>query len=118
MGRRRFDPLFYRGFRKASDYDLPKDPNVYLYTGHLIKRTARVLLLSLITSLLLMPVVICNLIDTTSVRIGIVLVFTIIYLTVLAELMQPKTMELVVAGATYATILIVFVSGTDERHDL
>ena len=54
----------------------------------------------MITSLLLLPVVICNLVDTTSVRIGIVLVFTVVYLAILTELIQPKTMELVVAGAT------------------
>ena len=85
---------------KASKYDLSKDPNVYLYSGHFVKRVARVLLLSLITSLLLLPVVICNLVDTTSIRIGIVLVFTVVYLAILTELIEPKTMELVVAGAT------------------
>ena len=85
---------------KDSHYDLSKDPNVYLYSGRLIKRIARVLLLSLITSLLLMPVIICNMTDTTSIRIVIVMVSTIIYLSILAELTQSRTMELVVAGAT------------------
>ncbi|KAF3034659.1 hypothetical protein E8E12_001493 [Didymella heteroderae] len=108
----------YQGFRKDPHYDLSKDPNVYLYSGPLIKRIARVLLLSLITSLLLMPVIICNVTDTTSIRIVIVMVSTIIYLSILAELTQSKTMELVVAGATYATVLIVFVSGTDEIRPL
>jgi hypothetical protein len=85
---------------KASKYDLSKGPNVYLYSGHFVKRVARVLFLALITSLLLLPVVICNLVDTTSVRIGVVLVFTVFYLAILTELVQPKTMELVVAGPT------------------
>jgi hypothetical protein len=85
---------------KASKYDLSKDPNIYPSSGHFVKRVARLLLLSLITSLLLLPVVIYNLVDTTSVRIGVFLVFTVVYLAILTELIQPKTMELVVAGAT------------------
>lgn len=73
---------------------------MYLYSGRLIERIARVLLLSLITSLLLMPVIICNMTDTTSIRIVIVMVSTIVYLSILAELTRSRTMELVLAGAT------------------
>lgn len=81
-------------------YNLPVDPNIYLYSGRLIKRIACVMLLSLITSLLLMPVVICNITSAISVRIVIIVISTMSYLSILAELTQSKTMELVVAGAT------------------
>ena len=95
---------------KDHHYDLSVDPNVYLYSGRLIKRIARAILLSLITSLLLMPVVICNITSTGSIRIVIVMMFTVVYLSILSELTRSKTMELVLAGATY-------VSATIE-HDL
>ncbi|KAF7502934.1 hypothetical protein GJ744_004810 [Endocarpon pusillum] len=79
---------FFRSFRTSSFHDVSTDPNVYLYSGPLIKRTAQALLLFLITLLLLIPVVICNI------------------------LTKSRTIELILAGATYTTVLIVFVSGT------
>jgi hypothetical protein len=85
---------------KDRHFDLSVDPNVYLYSGRLIKRIARVILLSLITSLLLMPVVICNVTSTISIRIVIIMISTIVYLSILAELTRSRTMELVLAGAT------------------
>lgn len=108
---------FYRGFRNVREriqpaprhtdviiknhhYNLSIDPNVYLYSGYLIKRIARMLLLLLITSLLLMPVVICNVTNTASIRIVIIMVSTMVYLAILSELTRSKTMELVLAGAT------------------
>lgn len=103
---------FGRNFRKGRFHNISNDPNVYIYTGPLIRRIAKGLLLLLITLLLLMPVVVCNIISTTSVRILVVMVSTISYLLVLSVLTKSRTMELILAGATYATVLIVFVSGT------
>ena len=76
------------------------DPNVYLYSGPMIKQTARALLLFLVTFLLLIPVVICNIISTTSIRITIVMLSTVSYLFILSELTHSKTIELILAGAT------------------
>jgi hypothetical protein len=79
---------------------MSNDPNVYIYSGSLIKRIAKALLLLLITLLLLIPVVVCNTISTTSVRIFVVMVSTILYLLVLSVLTKSRTMELILAGAT------------------
>ncbi|CAI6337693.1 unnamed protein product [Periconia digitata] len=106
---------FYSKFRKSPQFDLSVDPNVYLYSGSLIKQVARALLLCLITFLLLMPVVICNITGSTSVRIFVIMISTILYLSILFSLTKSRTMELVLAGATYATVLIVFVSGQDDQ---
>jgi hypothetical protein len=106
---------------------MSNDPDVYIYSGSLIHRVARMLLLLLITLLLLLPVVICNVTNTTSVRIFVVMVSTMSFLIVFSILTKSKTTDLILAGATYvgvlferdaanmfryATILIVFVSGT------
>lgn len=108
---------FYNGFRnvreilnhycrKANDknqthyHDFSIDPNVHIYSGPLVKRTAKALLLCLITLLLLIPVVICNLISTTSFRIIVVMASTISYLLVVSLLTKSRTMELILAGAT------------------
>ncbi len=77
------------------------DPNVYIYSGPLIQLCARALLLLLITFLLLVPVGICNIISTISIRILVVIGCTITYLLVLSVLTKSRTMELILAGATF-----------------
>lgn len=85
-------------------HTLSDDPNVYIYSGPLIQQTARAILLLLITFLLLMPVVICNIAGTFSIRVFVVVVSTILYLLVLSVLTRSKTIELILAGATYVGI--------------
>ncbi|KAK4222723.1 hypothetical protein QBC38DRAFT_489203 [Podospora fimiseda] len=99
-------------FRKSPYHNVSTDPNVFIYNGSWIRRITKGILLILITILLILPVVVCNLVSTLSLRILIVMACTISYLVILLALTKSKTMELVVAGATYATVLIVFVSGT------
>jgi len=101
----------WRNFRKGGLHNISNDPNVYIYSGTLIQRTAKALLLFLITLLLLIPIVVCNIITTTSIRIAVVMVSTVTYLIILAVLTRSRTIELILAGATYATVLTVFVSG-------
>ncbi|KAJ3577751.1 hypothetical protein NPX13_g2818 [Xylaria arbuscula] len=107
----------YHGFRKGTFHDISNDPNVYIYSGPLIRQAAKALLLFLITILLLTPVVICNIINATSSRIVIVIASIISYLLILSSLTKSRTMELTLAGATYATVLIVFVSGTNAIQE-
>ncbi|KAI1104100.1 hypothetical protein F4804DRAFT_308229 [Jackrogersella minutella] len=103
---------FCHGLQKSRYRNVSNDPNVYIYSGPFIKRTAKALLLLLIALLLLIPVVICNIVNTISSRIVVVIVSTISYLLVLSGLTKSRMMELTLAGATYATVLTVFVSGT------
>ncbi|RDA84140.1 hypothetical protein CP532_0115, partial [Ophiocordyceps camponoti-leonardi (nom. inval.)] len=72
-----FDIMVMRLTERQSRFHVvSRDPNVYIYSGTMIRRIARALLFLIISILLLMPVVICNIISTTSVRIVIVLAFT------------------------------------------
>ncbi|KAH7304139.1 hypothetical protein B0I35DRAFT_363654, partial [Stachybotrys elegans] len=104
---------YSRSFRnKPRGHATSLDPSVYHFTGHIIKRIATTVLLCIITLLLLMPVVICNLVETMFIRIIIVILSTIVYLITISLLTRSRTIELMVAGATYTTILIAFVSGT------
>ena len=68
--------------------------------GWSVRHVAWVLLLLFITLLLLLPVVVCNLIASLSVRIGIVVLATVIYLLIVAALTQSRTIDLILAGAT------------------
>ena len=73
---------------------------MYIYSGSFIKRTAKALLLLLMTVLLLIPVIICNIISTIRIRLVIVMAFTVAYLLILSGLTKPRTIELIIAGAT------------------
>jgi hypothetical protein len=85
-------------------HDMSNDPDVYIYSGSLIRRVAKMLLLLLITPLLLLPVVICNVTNTTSVRIFVVMVSTLSFLVVFSILTKAKTTDLILAGATYVDV--------------
>lgn len=58
------------------------------------------LLISLVTFMLLLPIVVCNVVTTTAIRIFIVMMSTVFYLLVLSGLTRAKTTELVVAATT------------------
>ncbi|KAI6087272.1 hypothetical protein F4821DRAFT_116876 [Hypoxylon rubiginosum] len=64
-------------FRRARARQRSTDPNVHIYRGPWIRRTANALLIVLVTLLLIIPVMICNLVSTFSVRIIIVIISTI-----------------------------------------
>ncbi|KAL6920565.1 hypothetical protein FSHL1_004542 [Fusarium sambucinum] len=95
--------------------DASSDRNVFIHSGPFIKRAAKALLICLTTVLLLLPIVICNLVSDLAMRLLIIMLSTVVYLIVLSGLTRVKTIELIVAGTTYATVLTVFVSGTDGR---
>ncbi|KAI1045111.1 hypothetical protein LB505_011915 [Fusarium chuoi] len=87
-----------RGLR--SNRYVSSDPNVHIYNGPFVSRVAKGLLICLVTLLLLLPIVVCNVVSTAAVRIFIVMMSTIVYLLVLSGLTRAKTTELVVAGTT------------------
>ncbi|KAJ3579162.1 hypothetical protein NPX13_g1401 [Xylaria arbuscula] len=51
-------------------------------------------------------------ITSMTARLLIIILSTAVYLAVLSALTKARTFELILAGATFATILVVFVSGT------
>ncbi|KAB8250161.1 hypothetical protein BDV35DRAFT_343228 [Aspergillus flavus] len=101
---------YYRGFRKGRYHDTSIDANVYIYSGPLIIRVAKALLLFVITMLLLAPVILCNVTTSATLRVVIIMTFTISHLLILSILAKSRTIELIIAGATYATVLTVFLS--------
>ncbi|EMT67868.1 hypothetical protein FOC4_g10000677, partial [Fusarium odoratissimum] len=85
---------------RLSNRYVSSDPNVHIYNGPFVSRVAKGLLICLVTLLLLLPIVVCNVVSTAAVRIFIVMLSTIVYLLVLSGLTRAKTTELVVAGTT------------------
>ena len=90
-------------------------------------------MLILITVLLLMPVVVCIIVNSMWARICVIIASTVVYLTILSRLTKSRMIELILAGATYvpqhvivtkicladiendsfAAVLTVFVSGVN-----
>ncbi|KAI1318414.1 hypothetical protein F5Y16DRAFT_134536 [Xylariaceae sp. FL0255] len=102
----------YPKFRTLPSHTISTDENVYIYSGSLIKRTARILLFLVISILLLLPIIVCTVITSLMARLFIVVISTAIYLAILSALTRARTFELILAGATFMTILVVFVSNT------
>ncbi|OTA93382.1 hypothetical protein M434DRAFT_395646 [Hypoxylon sp. CO27-5] len=92
--------------------DLSRDPNVYIPIKSSISRLTRVLMIPLIIALLLVPVIICNCLTLMAARVCTIVVATTVFVGVLSISTKAKAAELVVAGATYTTVLTVFVSTT------
>ncbi|KAK1838550.1 hypothetical protein CCHR01_18822 [Colletotrichum chrysophilum] len=97
---------YHRGFRKVTRdkqsplHDVSKDTNVYIYSGSLIKQSARALMLCLVTGLILTPVVICIVVDSVVARVFVIIISTVLYLFILSRLTNSRMMELILAGAT------------------
>ncbi|KAL7622013.1 hypothetical protein AAE478_007514 [Parahypoxylon ruwenzoriense] len=105
---------YYPKFREAVTQDISRNEDVYIYSGPLIKYMAKAVLLLVISLLLMTPIVICNAVLSLSGRIGVITLSTMVYLMVVSVLANSKTIELIVAGATFATILTVFVGGNND----
>jgi len=90
---------FFGRLRISRLHDVSSDPNVYVPRPW-VKFTAKALLLVVITLLLLVPVILCNVASTVLSRIVVFVVSTVCYLVIISWLTRSKTMELVLAGAT------------------
>ncbi|KAI1013818.1 hypothetical protein LB503_010515, partial [Fusarium chuoi] len=91
---------YWYEFRTSRSHNRSRREHVFIFKSQLVKRLAKAVLFSLITLLLLMPVIACNLIKNAAGRIMIVIFFTIVYLLILSCLTRARTMELILAGAT------------------
>ncbi|MCJ1269880.1 hypothetical protein MMC22_009773 [Lobaria immixta] len=100
-----------RGVAVCSSRGISRDSHVYIF-GSWVMRAARTLVAVFIIALLVAPVAICNSLDSVNARLAVIIMSTILMIATLSGLTKARTIEMLVAGATYATVLTVFVSGT------
>lgn len=72
---------------------------------------ARAAVVCLVSALLVVPIVIIGTVDGILPRIAIIYVATTTFILVLSGFTKARTREISVAGATYTTVLVVFVAG-------
>ncbi|KAI3328377.1 hypothetical protein F4824DRAFT_493216 [Ustulina deusta] len=81
-------------------HNFSTDANVFIYSGSLIKRTAKIFLLLLISFLLLLPVSVFTTTTSMVARLFIIILSTALYLIILSALTKARTFELILAGET------------------
>ncbi|KAK4176441.1 hypothetical protein QBC36DRAFT_311121 [Triangularia setosa] len=97
---------------------LSSDPNVFVSTASPVGKVTKGIVLGIMILLLLLPIVVCNCTTSLTARMSVVMMFVIIYLGILLHMTRSRTIEILVAGATYATVLIVFVSNSSFDRSL
>ncbi|KAF3941423.1 hypothetical protein ABW19_dt0207607 [Dactylella cylindrospora] len=97
-------------FARLGRSDISRDERVHIFSRKYANLLARALITPLIVILLLAPVIICNFINHSTIRLTIISLSTTLFLTILSLLTRGKMIELIVAGATYTTVLVVFIS--------
>ncbi|KAK3343400.1 hypothetical protein B0T25DRAFT_554244 [Lasiosphaeria hispida] len=89
-----------------------RDPNVYIFSGTAISRTAHALVAWLVILLLLIPVIAINALESTLLRLILIVLAAAMAVMLFAVLTRARTWEMFLAGATYSAVLVVFVAGT------
>ncbi|KAI1322798.1 hypothetical protein F5Y16DRAFT_413018 [Xylariaceae sp. FL0255] len=102
-----------RFFRMKNRFGVLRDINIYIPAKSLVARLARVLMTLVIIILLLAPIFACSWISSTAAQIGTIIVATTLFVIVLSTSTKAKTIELVIAGATYTTVLTVFITSVN-----
>ncbi|MCJ1460831.1 hypothetical protein MMC28_011213 [Mycoblastus sanguinarius] len=97
--------------QKSARLNISRDKHVWIWSGGLLGRTARGLAVCLISTLLVVPVVVVSAVDSILLRLCIIFVATSAFILALSGFTKARTAEMLVAGATYTTVLVVFVAG-------
>ncbi|KAF2804949.1 uncharacterized protein BDZ99DRAFT_397158, partial [Mytilinidion resinicola] len=102
-----------RRHQNSSQPNLSKDPHVFVFSTPFVGRVARTLIVLLIIVLLSLPIVVCHSVGSSSARVAVIVLSLVAFLAILSGFVTRRTNELFLAGATYTTVLVVFVSGTN-----
>ncbi|KAK8255730.1 hypothetical protein IWZ00DRAFT_565286 [Phyllosticta capitalensis] len=84
--------------------------------GIVFRRIARTLAAGLSVLMLLLPMIILNFVETGGVRLAVVSVFSMVFISALTVLSAAGTMEIFLAGAAYAAVLVVYVSQSGDGN--
>jgi sterol desaturase/sphingolipid hydroxylase (fatty acid hydroxylase superfamily) len=80
--------------------DLSRDPNVFIFSGTLLKRITRGLIAWVVVLVLLVPVIAINAVERVAIRMGIIVVASAVVIMMLALMTKIKTWEMFLGGAT------------------
>ncbi|KAH7349784.1 hypothetical protein B0T11DRAFT_289885 [Plectosphaerella cucumerina] len=87
-----------------------RNPIVHIFRPSFVTKTAGLLGIMLAAVLLLTPVIVCNFVHDLTSRLAVVVFATSGFIASISTFMKARPVEIVVAGATYSTVLVVFIS--------
>ncbi|KAF2819268.1 hypothetical protein CC86DRAFT_450014 [Ophiobolus disseminans] len=97
--------------------NLSRDQHVFIPSTPFVGIVARILVVLLIIIMISLPIIICVFVESSSARVAVIVLSLILFLFVLSAFITVKTHELVLAAATYTTVLVVFVSESNVRRN-
>ncbi|KAF5656980.1 hypothetical protein FCIRC_13414 [Fusarium circinatum] len=84
--------------------------HIYIPTRSSAALISRALMIPIVVVMLLAPVILCSYLSSTSSRLFAVGGATVFFVAMISSGTRMKSQELIIAGATYATVLTVFLS--------
>lgn len=94
-----------------------RNPNVYVFSRQLVAGLARGVIACLLVAVLIMPAVLLLVVHSTVLQLLVVLAFCILFFAMLSTLTKARTAETFMAGAAYAAVVVVFLSGNGNKTE-
>ena len=76
-----------------------------------VRRTTRVVAVVLASIMPILSIVVLYYVSSSDIRIGLIIVFSILFSGVVALVSEARNVEVMAATAAYGAVLVVFVSG-------
>ncbi|KAF3010439.1 hypothetical protein E8E14_000289 [Neopestalotiopsis sp. 37M] len=89
-----------------------RDQNMHIFPEGSIRTISRAILAGFAAFILLAPVVSISFVQSDSARLVLIVLSNTIFVAVLSLLVRQRIGEILVAGATYAAVLMAYVKGT------
>ncbi|KAI2464030.1 hypothetical protein F4781DRAFT_440014 [Annulohypoxylon bovei var. microspora] len=97
-------------FSKGHQDNKSDDSMVHIFPRTFTNKVTRLLLTPLVIFFLLVPVMICNALSSSTSRLIILILAAVTFITAMSLLTKSKTIDLATCSATYLAVLLVFVS--------
>lgn len=88
-----------------------RNPNIYVFSRKLVAGLARAVIVGLLVLVLVMPAVLLLVVHNTLMQLLVVFSFCTLFFVMLSTLAKTRTAETFMAGAAYAAVVVVFLSG-------
>ncbi|KAH6646595.1 hypothetical protein BKA67DRAFT_580038 [Truncatella angustata] len=103
--------VLVRFFERLRDpqRDVSRDKNVHIFSARSMARFNKLVAIIIIILAVSVPLLICSYITTPTSRIIITICSLATFIVILSSLTSAKLVDLFVAGATYTTVLTIFI---------
>ncbi|ODM21461.1 hypothetical protein SI65_02305 [Aspergillus cristatus] len=101
-------PFFRSYYEKQASEDTP--PDVSTPSAFLAKRVARASMAAIVTTVLLLPMLVCNFLPSLTARVAITAISVMVLIAMMSGFTKARSTEVLAASAIYATVMMVLVT--------